>query len=283
MRLDQLTVKISTQLLQAGITENDLESQLLIRKALNISKESYFADLQTDISKVEIKNINRLVERRINREPLPYICNHREFYGLDLYVDRRVLIPRQETEIMVDKAIGFLKSTPYKNQKIKILDLCTGSGAIAITLAKLFPESIVYATDISSDALQVAKINCFAHNVSRDVNLICLDGLSGFVGEVDLILANPPYLSKKEIGEVHPELLFEPDLALYGGLEGWEKTVQLINSVCEILNGGGKAFFETSPERIDSITSKISNNKNIDTLEYHLDGLGNNRLIEISV
>ena len=283
MRLDHLSVKISNRLFKAGIAENDLESQLLVCKALSISKEQYYAELKTNITEVEIKNINLLIQRRINREPLPYICNYREFYGLDLYVDCRVLIPRQETEIIVDKAIRFLKSKPSKTQKWKILDLGTGSGAMAIALARLFPEAIIYATDVSLDALQVAKINCLAHNVDRAINLICLDGLTGFVTGVDLVLANPPYLSEKEMFEVQPELLFEPNLALYGGLEGWEKSVELIESTCQILNDGGKAFFETSPERIDSISKKIVKNKNIDTVEYHLDDLGNNRVIELSV
>ena len=283
MRLDHLSVKISHRLLQAGIAENYLESQLLICKALNISKEQYYAEFKTNIAEAEIKNINLLIQRRINREPLPYICNYREFYGLDLYVDCRVLIPRQETEIIVDKAIKFLKSKSCKPQKLKILDLGTGSGAMAIALARFFPDAIIYATDVSIDALQVAKINCFAHNVDQAVNLICLDGLTGFATEVDLVLANPPYLSEKEMFEVQPELLFEPKLALYGGMEGWEKSVELIESTCQILNDGGKAFFETSPERIDSISKKIAKNKNIDISEYHLDDLGNNRVIELSV
>ena len=283
MRLDHLSVKISRRLLQAGISENDLESQLLICKALNISKEQYYAEFKTNIAEAEIKNINLLIQRRIKREPLPYICNYREFYGLDLYVDCRVLIPRQETEIIVDKAIRFLKSKPCNPQKLKVLDLGTGSGAMAIALARFFPEAIIYATDVSIDALQVAKINCFAHNVDQTVNLICLDGLTGFATEVDLVLANPPYLSEKEMFEVQPELLFEPKLALYGGMEGWEKSVELIESTCQILNDGGKAFFETSPERIDSISKKIVKNKKIDIFEYHLDDLGNNRVIEFSV
>ena len=110
-----------------------------------------------------------------------------------------------------------------------------------------------------------------------------MDGLTGFATEVDLVLANPPYLSEKEMFEVQPELLFEPKLALCGGLEGWEKSVELIESTCQILNDGGKAFFETSPERIDSISKKIVKNKKIDIFEYHLDDLGNNRVIELSV
>ena len=282
MRLGHLSLKINHQLLQAGIVEHNIESQLLICKALDITKESYYAQFQNHVQQDDIKNINLLVARRVNREPLPYICGYREFYGLHLYVDRRVLIPRQETEIIVDKAINFLKSKVNDNQQIKILDLGTGSGALAIALAKFSPESIIYATDVSIDALQVAKINCFAHNVDQAVNLICLDGLTGFATEVDLVLANPPYLSEKEMFEVQPELLFEPKLAFHGGLEGWEKSVELIESTCQILNDGGKAFFETSPECIDSITGEICKNKNVNKLESHVDYSGNNRIIELS-
>jgi len=282
MRLGHLSLKINQQLLQAGIAEHNIESQLLICKALNITKENYYAQFQTHVQQDDIDNINLLVIRRVNREPLPYICNYREFYGIDLYVDRRVLIPRQETEIIVDKAINFLKSKASSSQQIKILDLGTGSGALAIALAKFSPESIIYATDVSNDALQVAKINCSYHNVDKVVNLICLNGLTGFVGEVDLVVANPPYLSKKDMIEVQPELLFEPNIALYGGLAGWEKSVELIESTCQIMKDGGKAFFETSPECINSITRGISTTKNVNKLESHVDYSGNNRIIELS-
>ena len=282
MRLGHLSLKINHQLLQAGIVEHNIESQLLICKALDITKESYYAQFQNHVQQDDVNSINLLVARRINREPLPYICGYREFYGLDLYVDSRVLIPRQETEIIVDKAINFLKSKVNDNQQIKILDLGTGSGALAIALAKFSPESIIYATDVSNDALQVAKINCSYHNVEKVVNLICLNGLTGFVGEVDLVVANPPYLSKKEMIEVQPELLFEPNIALYGGLAGWEKSVELIESTCQIIKDGGKAFFETSPECIDSITGELCKNKNVNKLESHVDYSGNNRIIELS-
>ena len=106
--------------------------------------------------------------------------------------------------------------------------------------------------------------------------------MTGFVGEVDLVVANPPYLSKKEMIEVQPELLFEPNIALYGGLSGWEKSVELIESTCQIIKDGGKAFFETSPECIDSITGEICKNKNVNKLESHVDYSGNNRIIELS-
>ena len=282
MRLNQLLANINQRLLMAGVRETELESELLICKALDISKERYYAELQTDITKGEINNINGLVKRRINREPLSYICSHREFYGIDLYVDARVLIPRQETEIIVDKAIHFLKSKISGVQYIKILDLGTGSGAIAIALAKFFPEAKIYATDVSNDALQVAKINCFTHNVDRIVNLICLDGLTGFSGGVDIVVANPPYLSRNEMIGIQPELLFEPHMALYGGLAGWEKSVELIESASRIINIGGKAFFETSPESIDAISRGISEISTISKFETHLDYSGNKRVLDIS-
>ena len=282
MRLNHLSANINQRLLLAGIRETELESELLICKALNISKEYYYAKLRTDITEDEINNINGLVKRRINREPLSYIRSHREFYGIDLYVDGRVLIPRQETEIIVDKVIHFLKSKISSTHHIKILDLGTGSGAIAIALAKSFPEANIYATDVSIDALQVAKINCFTHNVDRIVNLICLDGLTGFSGRVDIVVANPPYLSRNEMIGIQPELLFEPQMALYGGLAGWEKSVELIESASQIINIGGKAFFETSPECIDAISREISEMPAISKFEAHLDYSGNNRVLDIS-
>ena len=109
MKLNQIVVEIKRLLLVAGIIEAEIESELLISNALGLSKEKYYAELNTDIGANDINNINRVVSRRINREPFPYIIKSRQFYGLDLYVDQRVLIPRQETEMVVDKAINFLK------------------------------------------------------------------------------------------------------------------------------------------------------------------------------
>jgi release factor glutamine methyltransferase len=275
-----VTVEIRQRLSIAGIKEAGIESELLISNALGLSKEKYFSELNTRIDVNDICDINRVVRRRINREPFPYIAKRRQFYGLDLYVDKRVLIPRQETEMVVDKAIKFLKLK--KAQPIKILDLCTGSGAIAISLAKFFPKAKIYATDISEDALDVAKINCHTHNVDQIINLICLDSLKGFNETVDLVVANPPYLSKDEMIEIEPELLFEPNIALYGGISGSEISIKLIKSISSKINVGGRAFFETSPECINEIFSAISNIKTIKDCKHHLDDSGNPRIIDIS-
>ncbi|GAI02081.1 unnamed protein product, partial [marine sediment metagenome] len=177
--------------------------------------------------------------RRLNGEPTAYITGHREFYGLDFYVDPRVLIPRPESELLVETALGLAQNHPL----FTIAEIGTGCGAIAISLALSLPEAKIYATDISAAALEVALVNCQKHGVIDRVHLLQGDMLDPVPEPVDLIIANLPYVKQSKLAPMSPAR-FEPLLALDGGSDGTERIRQLCRQVDSKLLPGGFLLLE---------------------------------------
>jgi release factor glutamine methyltransferase len=179
------------------------------------------------------------MKRRLSGEPVAYIVEHREFYGLDFYVDRRVLIPRPESELLVERALELAQKRPVAT----IAEIGTGSGAIAISLALNLPSAKICATDISAPALEVARLNCRRHGVADRVCLLLGDMLEPIPGPCDLVVANLPYVTELTLsrsGLAH----FEPPLALNGGRDGLEKIRQLCLEVGDKLHPGGSLLLE---------------------------------------
>jgi release factor glutamine methyltransferase len=187
-----------------------------------------------------------LADRRLRREPSAYITQNKEFYGLDLFVDRRVLIPRPETEILVEAAIEFARSWVADNKNdITIVDVGTGSGAIAIALATHVPGSIFHAVDISTAALEVAAINIERHGLENRVIPTQSDLLQQINCRVDIIAANLPYIPQSGMRLLQPEITeYEPEVALQGGVRGTEVIVRLLEQVPAIINQNGAVFLE---------------------------------------
>jgi len=209
-------------LIANNIEDATLESELLLRHTLKISRVQLYLDLDYELNSKEEKNLLHLIERRLSGEPAAYITGHREFYGFDFYVDPSVLIPRPESELLVEKALKLAQNRTMST----IAEIGTGCGAIAISLALNLPQTKIYATDISASALKVALFNCQKHGV---VNRICLlqgDMLDPLPEPVDLIIANLPYVKESELPPVY-SANFEPLLALNGGSDGLEKIRQL--------------------------------------------------------
>ena len=210
-------------ILAANNTENaSLESELLLRHALKVSRVQLYLDLSRELSPEQEETFGHLIRRRLNGEPSAYITGHREFYGLDFYVDPGVLIPRPESELLVEKALQLAQS----HHIATIADIGTGCGAIAISLALNLPEVKIYATDISASALEVALINCQKHGVVDRICLLHGDMLDPIPEPVDLIIANLPYVKESEVSQKRLAN-FEPQLALNGGSDGLEKVRQL--------------------------------------------------------
>ncbi len=170
---------------------------------------------------------DEFLKRRASHEPLEYILGRASFYGRVFDVDARVLIPRPETEILVDKAVELVKefSQPH------IVEIGCGSGIISIMLALLLPEAKLTAVDISSEALQVSRQNALKHGVSDRITFIESNYLNGVSGEIDMIVSNPPYIANAE--PLGVGLSFEPSLALYGGSRGDEMLCHIIDLFCE--------------------------------------------------
>ncbi|NPA80058.1 MAG: peptide chain release factor N(5)-glutamine methyltransferase [Thermotogae bacterium] len=172
--------------------------------------------------------------------PVPYILGRVPFYGKVFLVDERVLIPRSETEGLIDIVLS-LGISPKR-----IVDVGTGSGVLGITLKLLFPDALVILTDLSPDALKVAKRN--ALRLGAEVRMVATDLLAGLRGEYDLIVSNPPYVAEGEVGIYDPRVRFEPEMALRGGRTGYEITERLVREAMGMLSPGGYLIFESDPK-----------------------------------
>jgi release factor glutamine methyltransferase len=183
----------------------------------------------------------RLVIRRLGREPLAYITGSREFWNLDIEVTPAVLIPRPETELLLEAALEHFDRT----QAIRILDVCTGSGCVAVGLGREFPLASVVASDISADALEVARRNLERHGLAGRVRCIIADLLEGLPGPFDLIVANPPYVPTVDAVMLQPEVReFEPASALFAGEDGLQVVRRLVKDAAGALDGDGVLIFE---------------------------------------
>jgi len=219
-----------------NIEDAPLESELLLKHALNISRVQLYLDLDHELSPEQEETFWHLIERRLSHEPTAYITRHREFYGLDFYVDPSVLIPRPESELLVEKALKLAQNHTVST----IAEVGTGCGAIAISLALNLPQAKIYATDISAPALKVALFNCQKHGVVDRICLLAGDMLDPLPEPVDLIVANLPYVKESEISAVG----FEPLVALNGGSDGLDKIRQLCCQVGDKLRPEGCLLVE---------------------------------------
>lgn len=241
MSPQKIISEAETILKKSGIDYARLEAELLLCHALKINREKIVAG---DISKLSAKEQRRffaLIKRRARREPLAYITGHKEFYGLDFLVNQHTLIPRPETELLVETALEQLRIT-NRGLRITLLDIGTGSGIIAITLAKQFPHAKIFATDISVAALRIARKNAQHHQakiIFKKGNL--LSPLRSQLSNTEcqlFITANLPYLSTKTWRATQPEIKkFEPSLALKSGPDGLRHYRQLLTQLKKLLHG----------------------------------------------
>ena len=201
----------------AGIPDACVEAELLLGHVLGVSKTGLYTEPGKSLTSEQAEHLSGLVHRRLDREPAAYIVGHREFCGLDFRVDNSTLIPRPETELVVEKAVEVARCAPRPEYPIVIADIGTGCGAIAVSLALALPQARVYASDISSSALQVAEMNVGRHAVGGRVELLRGDLLEPLPEPVDMVVGNLPYVGDCEFGGLSPGIRdFEPRLALAG-------------------------------------------------------------------
>ncbi|MFC1931304.1 peptide chain release factor N(5)-glutamine methyltransferase [Chloroflexota bacterium] len=247
MTLKQVLSRARGILTANNIEEASLESELLLRHVLGIDRVQLYLGLNRELNPGQEKTFWELVERRLKGEPTAYIIGNREFYGLGFHVDPNVLIPRPESELLVEKALSLAQQLSIAT----VADIGTGCGAVAISLAMNLPEARIYATDISARALEVARLNCRKHGVADKICLLEGDMLAPLPEPVDLIVANLPYVKESDLSH-DGSLSFEPVVALNGGSAGLEKIRQLCRQaggklrprgclLLEIGQGQGKA------------------------------------------
>jgi len=233
-----------------NVEDAPLESELLLRHALKISRVQLYQDLNRELKPEQEKTFWKLVKRRLSGEPTAYITGHREFYGLDFYVDPRVLIPRPESELLVERALKLAQNRPIST----IAEIGTGGGAIAISLALNLPRAKIYAVDISAPALKVALFNCQKHEVLNRIYLLQGDLLDPLPEPVDLIIANLPYVKEPELSRLTD---FEPRLALNGGADGLDKIRRLCRQVSYKLHPDGRLLLEIGQGQGSAVTTLL--------------------------
>ncbi len=248
MTLKQALSRARGILAAGNIEDARLESELLIRHTLKISQVQLYLDLDRKLSLNQEQTFWQLIRRRLGGEPTAYITKHREFYGLDFYVSPDVLIPRPESELLVEMALDLIQNRPVPT----IAEIGTGCGAVAISLALKLPRAKIYATDISALALKVALFNCQRHGVVDRICLLHGDMLDPLPEPVDLVVANLPYVDKLEMPE---SANFEPLLALDGGSDGLEKIYQLCQQVTDMLRPDGYLLLEIGQGQGKGVTT----------------------------
>jgi release factor glutamine methyltransferase len=254
--LSELLRETARRLADAGKPDARLEAEVLIRHVLSIDRAQFFANLQEDVSASHQTSVAKISRRRADGEPLAYLTGHREFYGLDLEVNPHVLIPRQETETLVDLALDFMRSTGQTSPRI--VDVGTGSGAIIIALGSKLPQASLFATDIDAKALQTARRNANRHGLTDRLRLICCDLLSAVTGEYDLVTANLPYVPSAVVDGLPAELQHEPRHALDGGVDGADVIRRLIRQLPPLLAPEGCVLLELDPGQTDTVSSLLA-------------------------
>jgi release factor glutamine methyltransferase len=234
-----------TQLLRfVDIESARLDAEVLLCHLLGIEKAVLYANIDAVLNIEQEQRFRELLHRRARREPVPYITGQKEFWSLGLIVTPDVLIPRPETELLVELVLE--RAMPYAHMsRLKILDLGTGSGAIAVSLAKELPRSRITAVDISSAALEVARRNSERHRVVSRIQTGCGDLFEPVSDHFDFIVSNPPYIRREELGLLPAEIHdWEPPAALDGGIDGLDYYRRIIAEAHCYLEPGGHLILE---------------------------------------
>ena len=250
MTLKEALSRARNILAASNIEDTPLECELLLRHALKISRVQLYTDLNHELSPEQEETFRNLVIRCLNGEPAAYIVENREFYSIDFYVNPYVLIPRPESELLVEKALRLARSGAVST----IAEIGTGCGAIAISLALNLPQAKIYATDISAPALKVALFNCQKHGVVDRICLLQGNLLRPLPEPVDLIITNLPYVRELELSLVG-SANFEPLLALNGGSDGLEKIYQLCSHLSDKLRPKGCLLLEIGQGQRRAVTA----------------------------
>jgi len=250
LKLKQALRRARDILVENNVEDASLEGELLLRHALNIDRVQLYIDLEKELTPRQEETFRRLLGRRLKGEPTAYITGRREFYGLDFEVNPAVLIPRPESELLVETVLSLAQNHPLA----AIADIGTGSGAIAVSLAVNLPPTLIYAADISAAALETASVNCRKHGVAGRVRLLEGSLLEPLSEPVDLIVANLPYVRKAEL---NPQS--EPPLALDGGADGTERIEQLCWQAGGKLRTGGYLLLEIGQGQREAVAAILHN------------------------
>jgi release factor glutamine methyltransferase len=271
MQIQEILSSTIKQLNSNNVEEPNNKAKRLLAFVLNVPKEFLIINDNKELNKKQEVKYKKCIERLIKGEPIQYIIGKQEFMGIDLIVTNDVLIPQPDTEILVEETIKVAK----QYDKPKILDLCTGSGAIAIAIKKYIPEAEIVASDLSSKALRIANNN----DRTKKIRFILSDLFENINEKFDIIVSNPPYIKTEEIKTLSKEVQNEPLMALDGGQDGlyfYEKIIKQANSY---LNQNSYLCLEIGENQKNEIIKKIQYNGKYTNIQTYKDLGGNDRVI----
>jgi len=274
-----------------------LEAEVLLSFIIKKPKEYLFAHPKRELTKIQQFKTKKMMTRRNAGEPIAYLINSKEFYGLDFYVNQNVLIPRPETEILVENTLSCIQSARYEKGNLNIIDIGTGSGNIIVSIVKNIPDKVCrkfsfYGIDISKKALRVAKKNSKKHHTDKKIKFIHSDLLDYFLDRKNkirnkhlIITANLPYVSRKIYAKYIPNLKFEPKAALVSddnGLKHYKKLLKQIKELMRTYNCSLiTVLLEISPEQKKPVLRLIGENFPSSAVIFEKDLAGKNRIAKI--
>jgi release factor glutamine methyltransferase len=241
-------------LAKKSIESPRLQAELLLAHVLGLERMKLYLNFERVLAPAEVDRFRDLIRRRGQREPLQHIVGSTSFCGLELAVNRHVLVPRPETELLAEAGWTFLST--HNPQPSTALDFGTGSGCLAIALAVKSPDARVHALDLSADALEIAKQNAARHQVLQRIQFVCGDGFAALPegSRFDLIISNPPYVATAEIESLEPEVRdYDPRSALDGGADGLDFYRRFAAEARPFLQTGGRLMLEFGDGQADAI------------------------------
>ena len=235
MNIENTIKKASRILKNHNINSYELDAQIILSDIMRVKRESFITNSEINVPEKIAEKYDRAIRRRINREPVAYITGKKEFWSEDFDINKGTLIPRPETELLIYKVVNF-----FKNKKINILDIGTGSGCILLSILKELPLSRGTGIDISAKAIKTAKANAKKFNLSNRSKFRIFDLKKYKTGKHDLIISNPPYIPSREIKNLSKDIInYEPRVALNGGIDGLDLIRKIINiSNCLLKKNG---------------------------------------------
>ena len=264
------------ELKNGNIEEPKLKARLLMQYVLNKSRQYVIVNDREELDNIKEKQYLEEIKILKKGVPIEHITHQKEFMKLSLFVDKNVLIPRQDTEILVEEVINIAK----KNNAKKILDLCTGSGAIAVSLAKYLPQAEITAIDISNEALKIAKKNAIINNVENQITFISSDMFTNLNEEkFDIIVSNPPYIKTNVIKNLDIQVQNEPFIALDGGKDGLDFYKKIINESYQYLKYNGYLCLEIGFDQKIDVIELIENTESFTGTYSKKDLFDNDRII----
>lgn len=279
MKLKELLNYSKKYLENNNIEDAILISKLLVQYIMGISKDKIIIYYDQNITDIELSKYKKLLDQIVKGVPIQYIIKEQEFMKLDFYVDENVLIPQPDTEILVEEVIK-----KYINKSCEILDLCTGSGAIAVSLAKYIEKSSITASDLSKNAIEIAKLNAKNNNVDNKITFIESNMFEKIkYNKFDVIVSNPPYIESDEITKLSLQVKSEPHMALDGGMDGLDFYRIIIDNSYKYIKDCGNLFLEIGYNQKDKVFNLLKESNHYEDYYCIKDLSENDRAIVATV